>query len=474
MESAKIVRTEHSHHELASERGTPVTKLSDPSWAWAPYEPDDERPWNLTRTGHLYRRAGFGANWSQLQQALSDGPRQTLNKLLTPREDAETFNRVHDEYEASTSSVGGLRAWWLRRMIETPYPLLEKMTLFWHSHLAANGARVKDARLMREYVRLLRNRALGSFERLLQEIWRNPAVLICLGAEANRKAQPNENLARALMANFTVGPGGFTEEDVREAARAFSGWFVLRGRLRYIEREHDGGVKRILGHEGRFTGEDVVRILLEQRLTASVVVRKLYGWLICESKEPNASLIGPLIESFAKDYDIKTLAETMLRSNLFFSKVAYRARIKCPVEYALGMVRGFEATVSTTQLAEDLADLGQDLYHPPTVSGWIGGRHWVNSATVIARHNLAAALLGGAGSYGKRIDPWTVATKHGCSTPKAAKRFLVNLLLEGNLDADVSESVPARALAERNTAGPDGQLRGLAQVIVTLPEFQLA
>ncbi|MHC4543774.1 MAG: DUF1800 family protein [Planctomycetota bacterium] len=262
-------------HDQSKQVHPEVTeKLTDPAWAWAAYKPDAQRPWNLAQAGHLYRRAAFGATWDQLQQALSDGPQQTINKLLRPQADIAAFNSTYDEYE--TGSADSLKAWWLRRMILTPHPLLEKMTLFWHSHFATNNAKVKNARLMQRHVQLLRSQALNSFQALLKGISRDPAMLIWLGAEANRKARPNENFARTFMETFTLGPSNFTEKDVKEAARSFTGWFVLMSKLRYIPREHDGNIKQILGKKGNFTGDDVIRIVLKQRATAQTLVHKLY------------------------------------------------------------------------------------------------------------------------------------------------------------------------------------------------------
>ena len=461
------------HNQSRQAHSAAAEKLTDPAWAWAAYQPDARRPWNLAQAGHLYRRAAFGANWNQLQQALSDGPQRTLDKLLRPQANIAAFNREHDEYESSSGSANALRAWWLRRIILTPHPLLEKMTLFWHSHFATNSAKVKNARLMQRHVQLLRSHALNSFRTLLKAIPRDPAVLIYLGAEANRKARPNENLARPLMETFTLGPGHYTEKDVREAARAFTGWFVLRSRLRYIPREHDDNVKQFLGQKGNFTGDDVIRILLEQRATAWTLVRKLYRWLICETEEPNAGLMRPLVESFSKNYDILKLAEKMLRSNLFFSPAAYRRRTKCPVEFALGIVQPLEEVVSTTQLAQDLAGIGQNLYHPPTMKGWTGGRHWINSATMVGRYNLALALMRGSGPYADKLNPRAVAKKHGCSTPESAARFLLDLFLQSDLGPDVRDALLKKI---QTPAGDDpaGTLRRFAHKIVTLPEFHLA
>jgi len=447
---------------------------ADPNWAWAVYEPSPERPWTLSLAAHLYRRAAFSANWAQLQQALSDGPQRTIDRLLRPQSDVDAFNRTYDEQESiAAGSVDGLRAWWLRRMIETPHPLLERTMLFWHGHFAVNAAGVKDPRLVRQHVQLLRRHALGSFSDLLQAICRDPAMLTWLGADANRKALPSEGFVRPLMETFTLGPGGFTERDVREAARAFTGWFVLRGQLRYIDREHDDSVKHILGRKGSFTADDVVRILLEQPATSRLVVRKVYRWLISEVDEPGDALIGPLVESFAKDHSILHLVETMLRSNLFFSQAAYRRRIKCPVEFAVGIVKALEGMVSTTHLAEDAARLGQDLCHPPTVKGWAGGRHWINTATVVGRQNLCHSLLCGGERYGGKLDPWAVARKHGCATLESAAEFLLDLFLQGDVEPGVREAL----LANVRTAavnGDEAALLSFAYTVTTLPEFHLA
>jgi uncharacterized protein (DUF1800 family) len=449
-------------------------QLKDADWAWVAYEPDAKRPWNLAQAGHLYRRAAFGADWEQLQGALSDGPQRTVDRLLRPRADVESFNATHDEYETSATSVNDLRAWWLRRMIQTPHPLLEKMTLFWHSHFATSGVKVKNARLMRQHVGRLRSQALGSFKILLEGISRDPAVLIWLDADANRKALPNDHFVRPLMETFTIGPIHYTEKDVQEASRAFTGWFVLRGKLRYIPREHDDGIKHILGRGGEFTRDDVVRILLDQPATSRTVVRKLYRWLISETDKPDDSLIAPLVASFAKDYDVLKLTETMLRSNLFFSSAAYRQRIKCPVEFAVGIVRGLEGVVSTTQLARDLADLGQNLYHPPTVKGWTGGRYWIHSGSVAGRNNLASALFRDSGPYENKLNPRAIAEKHGRSAPESASRFLLELFLQMDLDPGVSETLLKTVKVKAKTEDLGANLRRFAHEVVMLSEFNLA
>ncbi len=247
---------------------------------------------------------------------------------------------------------------------------------------------------------------------------------------------------------------------------------MLRSKLRYISREHDNSEKQILGRNGNFARDDVTRIILEQPATSRRLVRKLYRWLISETEQPNEALIFPLAESFAKDYNVLKLVETMLRSNLFFSAAAYRRRIKSPAEFAIGIIKAMEGTASTTQLATDLADLGQNLYYPPTVKGWAGGQYWINSTAMVARQNLASALLRGSGPYGNKLNPWAVAQKHGCSTPESARRFLLDLFLQGGLDHDVYYALPNAPRRQDNDLG--GRTRYIAHAIVTLPEFHMA
>ena len=442
-----------------------------PALAWVRYEPSPRAPWNLARAAHLWRRAGFGATWGQLQESLQAGPQRTVDRLLEPKADVEAFNRTCDGYAETATSTGALRAWWLRRMIETPHPLLEKLTLFWHDFFAVGAAGVDTASLMLQHVRLLRAGALGRFGALLDAIAQDPATLLSLGAKASRKAMPDDSFARQLLHRYTVAEGKYSDKDVREAARAMTGRFVLREKLRYIEREHDDGEKAVLGKTGKFTAEDVVKIAAAHPATARNVVRRLYRWLISEAAPPTDALLAPLAGPFAKDFDVGRLVETMLRSNVFFTGVALGRRIKRPVEFAIGIIRALEGAVPTTRLAADLASLGENLYHPPTPSGWPGSRHWLNRATLIGRSNLAAALLAPSGPYSGKLDPAAVARKYGCADARSGGQFLVNLFLQPNGDDRTFEELPAGAAPGGGLAD---RLRTFAHTIVTQPEFQLA
>ena len=446
---------------------------ADPRTAWTPYEPDARRPWTLAMAGHLFRRAAFGATWTELQRALGDGPAAAVDRLLRPEGDLAAFHREYDEYDAGAAGgVEARRAWWLRRMIHSPHPLLERMTFFWHDFFGVGASRVGDAALMAQHIALLRRHALGSFAQLLKAVARDPATLVALGAEANRKARPNEHLARTLLERYSLGPGNFSDADVREVARAFTGWFVLRSELRYFEREHDGEDKRILSREGRFDDQQAVAVLLAQRATARTVVRRLYRCLVSETDEPDEALLAPLVESFAEDYDVARLVETMLRSRRFFSAAAYRQRVKGPVELAVGLARGLEASIPTAPLGRALAGLGQNLLDPPTGEGWAGGRHWINRATLVGRHNLTAAMLSAREPYGPSVDPAALAARHGRAQADAAATFLVELLLQGDVGDARIEAV--RKALPTDRGDPAAGVRAWAAALAALPEYQMA
>lgn len=451
---------------------SPNGKSPEPAWAWAPYRPDRSRPWNLAMAGHLYRRAAFGANWAQLRRAVDEGPERTIERLLRPEGDLASFNEKYDAFEAAvprSDSTEGLRPWWLMRAMQTPHPLLEKMTLFWHGHLGVSGAKVKNSELIRRYVQRLRSEAMGRFDTLLHSISHDPALLVSRDAVASRKALPCDHVPREFMTRTCLGPGNFTDEDVREAARAYTGWFVLMGKERFIPREHDEGEKCILGETGNFGEEEVIRLLLKQPATPRRLVRKLYGAFISETDEPSDALIAPLAESFGKDYDIAALVERMLRSNLFFSSFAYRRRIKSPVEFALGIVAAMETPVSAVRLGEELAALGQNVYEPPTSAGWPGGRLWINDAASLGRVNLAFALLA-AGQAGEgKPDPAAIAKKYGFGEGESAARFLVDLFLQGDIDP-----AALQAVLDIDPGDPATAPRRTAHLVAALPEFQLA
>jgi hypothetical protein len=474
---------------------TATARAIDPRWAWERYRPGPTAPWDLRKVGHLYRRAGFGATYAELQEGLRAGPDRAIDRLLhggpgLPEFDRLTAERLPSITAGNDDSLAG--AWWLYRMLYTPHPLREKLTLFWHNHFATSNRKVQNAGYMLGQYELLRRHAQGSFRALLTEMSRDPAMMVWLDTAQSRRQAPNENYARELMELFSLGindyrrPGrrNYTEQDVREAARAFTGWRVVNGRAAFREGEHDDGDKTVLGRRGRWGADDVVRICLEQPSAAYFITAKLFRFLVSETVRPTPELLTPLAEEFRRsDYDFGALVERVLRSNLFFAPEVYRTRVKSPVEYALGIVRPLQGQVGTTALETALEGLGQHLFYPPSVAGWEGGRAWLNGQTLIFREHLALALTSTEDlRFGSRTDPARVARAHH----RAAGPDLVSFFLDLFLQGDVPEANRAQLLAyerqNHNQTVPvywtsqdaaDQRVRSLCHLVLNLPEFQL-
>ena len=441
---------------------------NDPAWAWAPYQPDAARPWDLRLAAHLYRRAAFGGTWPELQRALSEGPQATIDKLVHPTPEAAAFNRLYDEYEtaAAASDGYGSQAWWLRRMIESPQPLQEQVTLFWHNHFGISRIHVKDNASLCRHTQILRQHGMGSFEELLNAVLAEPAVWSCLGAGADGKRGLSESAVRIVMEQYTLGPGRCSDADVREGTRALSGWIVSQGELRFVPGEYDATPRRILGEEGEFDRKRLVRILANHPATGHWLAQKLVRWFISDTAEPSDSLLSPLAKQLTSGGNIAQAVEMLLRSNLFFSAEAYRQKVRSPVELALGIIRPLEGRVGTVRLAADLATLGQELYEPPTIQGWAGGLSWINPLTLLGRAKLAEALLAESGAYEGKLDPAAVANRHGRAAKDGSIQFLTDLFLQGDLAPEPLEA-PA---ADTPSADP----RHIAARLASLPEFQLA
>jgi uncharacterized protein (DUF1800 family) len=458
----------------------------DPRWAWQRYRPSARAPWDLRRVGHLYRRAAFGATLAELQAGLKNGPDRTIDALLAGGPGLAEFDRRMAplaETTARYNNAGNLRAWWLARMLYTPHPLQEKMTLFWHNHFATSNAKVQSARLMLKQYDLLRQHALGSFAKLLQGMSTDPAMLVWLDGRGSKKGNPNENYARELMELFSLGIGHYTEKDIREAARAFTGWQVRGADAHLVKGDHDSGTKTVLGQTGKWKADDVVRICLEQKSSPGFICGKLFRFLVSDTITPSQELLAPLAEQYRKSgFDTAALVRTILSSNLFFSEEVYRTKIKSPVDFALGMVKGLEGRVGTTALAAALEQLGQNLFNPPSVKGWDGGQAWLNGQTLLYRQNLALAMCSTEDArFGTRVDPAALARKHKKSGEEVADFFLT-LFLQGDVPAESRQrlvayykksqtmKVPVYWTAEDAAAH---RVRALCHLVLTLPEFQL-
>ena len=500
----------------------------DPAEAWQPWKPTADDPWGRKWAAHLYRRAGFGPSREDLLEAERLGFEGTLDLLLRGRPDVEEVEETLMEVgriAAERDESGDLlRGWWLYRMLQGGHPLREKMTLFWHDHFATSLAKVLYPALMLRQNDLLRQHALGRFGPFLQAMSKDPAMLLWLDSNTNTKGRPNENYARELMELFSLGVGHYTEQDIREAARAFTGWRTDGEGFQFDGRLHDGGLKTVVGQSGAWDGVDVVRIVLEQPAVARFLVRKLYRFLVSEMATPSDSLLEPLCESFrASDYDIAALVRTILASRHFYSSHAFLRKIKGPVEYVLGAVQAVHRRYDEDEadyrpllqqaLVGPIDAMGQALFAPPNVKGWPGGSSWLNTSTVLERDNFAEALAMGmlwhpassepadrvttasrsqgpivreiARLLGTRntpeepappraFDPARLLQEEGVSRPEDIVRSLLDLYLPGAARPEARAKLVA-FVGRGKPAGPalERRVREAVHAILTLAEYQL-
>ncbi|MCL6555290.1 MAG: DUF1800 domain-containing protein [Burkholderiales bacterium] len=365
---------------------------------------------------HLLLRTGFAPTEAEVQATARLSRREAVEKILaaatsrarTPPptwvdEPPRWPRRLKDLSEEEKQALFReeirrsleLRAWWYREMLATPSPLTERMTLFWHNHFVSSQQKVKVAQLMYRQNQLLRSEALGNFATLLHAIARDPAMVLYLDSASNRRGQPNENFARELMELFTLGAGHYTEQDVKEAARAFTGWSLDRasGEFRFHPRLHDDGRKTVLGHSGMLDGDDVIDILLAQPATAEFIVTKL--WREFVSPEVDLAEVRRLAEVFrSAHYELKPLLRALFLSDAFWARENRGALIKSPVELLVGTVHQFGLDdLDARLLAVAGRSLGQDLFAPPNVKGWPGGEAWINSTTLLARKQILARMF---------------------------------------------------------------------------------
>ena len=469
-------------------RASPELALAekDPTWAWKPFEPTTARPWDAQSVAHLHRRAGFAASWAVLNRDLLEGPAASIDRLLigeakgvdgTPAAELESTLYAMTTQLGPSADLTRIQSIWLYRMIFTPHPLRERMTLFWHNHFATSDAKVQNPGLMLRQNALLRSQALGDFQSLVSTIGKDPAMLIWLDSTINKKARPNENYAREVMELFTLGRGRYTEKDIQEAARAFTGWFVVRDQFQEVERQHDDGVKTVLSHRGQWDGDDIPGILLDQPACAEFICRKLFRHFVSETATPSDGLIAPLARSFRKSgYQIRVPVATILRSNLFFDPGVRRRRVKSPVEFAVGTIRALEIvnpTVQSAALAEACGRMGQSLFAPPSVAGWDGGPGWINSTAMLARANLALGLLSDQNEpLGGRCNPWALADRHGNGRRESLAGFFIELLAAGALEPRARQQI--EKAATNKSLPDDAAAREVARLILTAPEYQLA
>ena len=463
---------------------------------------------DLALIAHLMRRAGFGASRGELETRAAKGYEATVEELLQTDEqepvDILDFLRYHPwAWKPGTMSNPGAASW-LYRMITSQRPLEEKMTLFWHQVFATGNSKVDHWDEIADMIDTFREKGLGSFRDLLTAMATSPAMIFWLDNNENHAASINENWGRELLELFSMGVGSYTEDDVKEASRAFTGWTIEPklprfpyGRFdwtfEYREDDHDPGEKTFLGHTGPLNGSDVIAVLVEQQATARFICRHLYNffvadeppvptWPIRPPRDPEA--IDALVAAFTvSDGDIRTVLRTLFNSDFF--KAATFTRVKSPVEVVVGtmkLVGGAEFPVlGYGELARQPGYLGQEMLNPPAVEGWHTGGEWINSASLMGRVNFVSDLMGETGRPGVQALISEIR-RRGDLSPDAFVDAVLDLL--GPLDVDVEARRELVAHAAEGGAltwdaeGPSGdstrRVIDMLRLVVAVRGYQFA
>lgn len=388
---------------------------------------------------HLLVRTGFAAPFDEVEDLrdldraaavrhLLDRVRKT--PVTMPPESARVWHMPNlknvAERRRLREQVRELKVWWYGEMIATPSPLTERMTLFWHNHFTSAGRVVRHPALMYRQNVLLRRHALGNFGDMLREIGNDPAMMLYLNTVQSHKDAPNENYARELLELFTLGEGNYTEGDIKEVARAYTGWTLNRktGEARFRERRHDAGDKTIFGQQGNFGSDDVADLLLAHPRAAELIVEKL--WRAFISDVPDMDEVGRLAAFFRDaDYEILPLMEHLLTSEAFWSAVHRGGLIKSPVDLLVGTVRQFDLPLKEQSVLVGLGRrLGQDILDPPNVKGWPGGTAWIGSNTLLIRNEVMTTVVGDT-AMGGGLDAWVGAQSGDFARAQSAMSLLV-------------------------------------------------
>ena len=429
-----------------------AASAQSPAWSPGPASwvgdltPITAADWNADRAAHLLGRAGFGGVPEDVAALAALGPEPAVQSLVhyddvandhlapfehsglwdegllhfPPSRPAATdlglrngesmgvrvkpdhVNRhaqpISDRFfywlRASALETRRVGYWWAERMLDTPRPLEEKMALFWHGHFATAESKVRDYRKMLVQIEMFERHATGNFGDLLIAVARDPAMLYYLDAGVNVKGAANENFAREVMELFTMGVGHYTERDIREAARAFTGWNFENLDFVVNTAQHDDGPKTFLGRTGAFDGVDVLRIILEQPVTAEYIAAKIYRFFVREELSPALQAeLGAVLRDH--DYELRPLLQTIFLSRDFYSEASYGARIKGPVEHVVTMLKhlGADDVPGVPDFNRTTTALGQHLLNPPSVAGWAQGRAWITPALIQERGNVAFDYL---------------------------------------------------------------------------------
>lgn len=431
-----------------------------------------------------------GAFDADIIRPLTESERREQQEARRTNNEAvlERFQRMRNEAtQNDRKQLAEMRKWWLQRMIETPRPLEERLTLFWHGHFATGYRTIEDSWHMFRQNQFFRANAAGNFGDLARGIIRDPAMLRYLDNNRNRRRQPNENLARELMELFTMGEGRYSERDIKEGARALTGYTFEDDAFVLTANEHDGGAKTILGRTGSWDGDDFVRLILESKATSEFIALKLYRAFVSDLPGPPSKDRQRFIEALARRlrdtrYALRPVLKALFRSEHFHDPEHQAAMIKSPVQLIVGAIRSLHTpTRELSALASASELMGQDLFQPPSVKGWDGGRAWINTATLFVRQNVMIYLMTGVRPAAfqwegdsAEFDPMHLVAHLGerASDPVTVVDYLLRFML-GTAPAPDRSEVLLAFLRERGNRIDRDRLVGVLCLIAAMPEYQL-
>lgn len=452
---------------------------------------------------HLLRRAGFGYSPEELAYYEKLGYEGTLDELLHPD---PSRNRDLDDFvkgEFDFTTLRGLQRWWIYRMAYSKCPLEEKMTLFWHGHFATSDKKVQAPYPMYLQNQMFRKLALGNFHELLYSVSKDPAMIIWLDNQQNRKGKPNENYAREIMELFSMGIGNYSENDIKEASRAFTGWNETPSGFVFRRMQHDFGSKTFLGESGDWNGDDVVRIIVKQVSTGRFLARKLCTFFV--SEEPSDALVSRIASVYQSGgFSIRKMLRAIFTDDEFLSRTAYHAKVKSPCELVVGAIKTLQVKQLDQSYAMMMERMGQSLFQPPNVKGWDGGAAWIAADKMMERFNFAQMIVTRRFSEMERYElPSQIALSQGNNSTGELVSYLLDLLVDADVPAQVRQrlmayytsDVPLETAMMDQPAVPlgrvqptfnrsfnsyspreqnlDVKLRGLVHLIMTLPTYHL-
>jgi hypothetical protein len=400
----------------------------------------------------------------------------------------DTFRRMRVAANAEDRRMhAALQRWWVERMARTPRPTEERLTMLWHSHFATRHRDVRDAYLMEKQNNFLREHANGSFASLAKGIVKDPAMIKFLNNDNNRKGRPNENLARELMELFTLGEGHYTEDDIKAGARALTGYHFRDNEFAFNERQHDTGDKTILGQTDSFNGDSFVQLLLKHEACARFVGLKLYRHFVADVSDDWDLLDNTtreVVDGLAKllrdeNYELKPVLTRLFKSRHFYDAGVVGKQIKSPVQVVVGTIHQTHAPLRDDRaIATALRGMGQQLFEPPSVAGWAGGKSWINTSTLFMRQNTCAYLLTGTtpGRQFRKSDvdynPMPLLAGFKDQSGKAVVDQLCDTMLGHHVRQDRREPL-VKFMNEREKGVTADSLVALLLLITAMPEYQL-